>query len=1134
MPAQGGGLDDGGFCSIAGDRMTHRPVFFDPTGLRKRWSRRGLVVAIVTILLAAIGFATTLVDVPPGTPLALQLERPQPLALAQQVARARHKVKHEIDRLAGWLPHQAVGAAGKPLTVGFYVPWDSASADSLRAHLNQLDWVMPALATVSGDHRLHVVNDTRFAWLLATAPRRPRSLTMVQNLAGGHWDGAGTAALLHDPAVRARLVGQLGAMVDRQHAAGVTFDFESLPASALGDYVRLLDETHRAFRARRLLVAVTVPADDPHWPLAKIATATDRVVLMDYDQHWQGGTAGPIAAQPWFVDQLRGALAQVPADRLIVALGSYGYDWHGGTVDALTVEEALGDAHDSDSPPLFDAESGNLRFGYEEAGEAHEVWLMDAATNWNQLQAVRALGVSSVALWRLGSEDPGVWDALSAWRSGQPRPQLGSITQTSNVDVEGSGEILRITGTPHAGVRQLDFTPNGLVRGERYQTLPTPYVVSRTGAAQPRLVALTFDDGPDPEWTPKILDVLEQRHAPGTFFVIGENAMENEGLLKRIVAGGSEIGNHSYTHPNLAQVPDAEVRLELNATQRVIEAYTGHATRLFRAPYFGDAEPTTADEIGPALVAQQAGYTVVGLHVDPDDWKRPGVDAIVQRTIDQVTHPEPDRATNVILLHDGGGDRAQTVAALPRIIDRLRAQGYRFVPVSALAGVTRDAVMPPVTAADQAAVRLDVGIFEALAGIDKALVWLFFVAIALGMGRAILMTALAVAGRNRSAAPPLPVVPPRVSVIIPAYNEERVIEASVRRVLDSEGVEIEVIVADDGSTDRTSAIVTAAFGDDPRMRLLTLANGGKAAALNRALRLASAPVIVALDADTQFEPLTIARLARWFVAADFGPDIGGVAGNAKVGNRVDLVTRWQAVEYVTAQNVERRALARFDAMMVIPGAVGAWRREALDDVGGYPEDTLAEDQDLTIAIQRDGWRVAYDMDAVAWTEAPESFRALAKQRYRWAFGTLQCLWKHGRLVLQRRPAGLALVGVPQTWLFQIVFAAISPLIDLALVVSIGGTLLRIAQHGWDQTQTDVLRMAMFWILFTAVDLACGWTAYRLEKREKRFPALLLLGQRFVYRQLMYWVVLRAIGAAIAGFWVGWGKLERTGRTMAQA
>ena len=283
-------------------------------------------------------------------------------------------------------------------------------------------------------------------------------------------------------------------------------------------------------------------------------------------------------------------------------------------------------------------------------------------------------------------------------------------------------------------------------------------------------------------------------------------------------------------------------------------------------------------------------------------------------------------------------------------------------------------------------------------------------------------------------------------------------------------------------------------------------------------------MLIALDADTQFEPETIAKLARWF--AD--PKLGAVAGDARVGNRVNLVTRWQAVEYITAQNLERRALAGFDAMTVVPGAVGAWRRAALDAVGGYPEDTLAEDQDLTIAIQRAGWRVTYDPRAVAWTEAPESFRALAKQRYRWAFGTLQCLWKHRAILRTGKPAGLARIGLPQAWLFQILFAAISPLIDLALVLSIIGTAVRVGQHGWAQTQTDVFQMAAYWTVFTMVDVLCGWLAYRLDGNRVRYPAHLLVAQRLVYRQIMYWVVIRAIASAIGGWIVGWGKLERTG------
>ena len=710
-------------------------------------------------------------------------------------------------------------------------------------------------------------------------------------------------------------------------------------------------------------------------------------------------------------------------------------------------------------------------------------------------------------------------------------PDLRNLTTAGGVDIEGVGEILRIEETPQPGNRVLVRDKQGLIIDEHYQALPTPYVIRRAGY-QPKQVALSFDDGPDPEWTPPILDILKAKHVPATFFVIGENAMPHPFLLKRIVDEGSEIGNHSFTHPNLALVSAEGTRLELNSTRRLVEAYTGRSIRLFRAPYFGDAEPTTANEIVPALVAQQDGYTNVGLHVDPDDWKRPGDAAIVKAALDQVKTDNPETSAQIILLHDGGGDRSQTVKALPLIIDGLRARGFTFVPVSQLAGLTRDQVMPPVRGSDLRSVRADVGIFLLFGALGYVLKWFFFVAIALGMGRAILLAALAINGsrpRNRAIAPPID-SSRFVSVIIPAFNEAKVLARSVERVLASTDVSIEVIVVDDGSSDGTSAVVRSRFGRNPLVRLLTLQNGGKARALNRALALAKGEIIIALDADTQFEAGTIARLARWF--AD--PAIGAVAGNAKVGNRHNLVTRWQGVEYVTAQNLERRALARFDAIMVVPGAVGAWRRAALDAVGGYPVDTLAEDQDLTIAIQRQGWRVGYDIDAVAWTEAPETFRALARQRFRWAFGTLQCLWKHRSILRTREPGGLAYVGIPQAWLFQIGFALISPIIDLALLVSFASTGNHIIQHGWAQTQSDVLRMLVYWIAFTTVDILCGWIAYRLEPREPRYPAVLLVMQRFVYRQLMYSVVIRAVWNAIRGPWVGWGKLERSGRVEAIA
>ena len=209
-----------------------------------------------------------------------------------------------------------------------------------------------------------------------------------------------------------------------------------------------------------------------------------------------------------------------------------------------------------------------------------------------------------------------------------------------------------------------------------------------------------------------------------------------------------------------------------------------------------------------------------------------------------------------------------------------------------------------------------------------------------------------------------------VSVLIPAYNEEKVIALTVERILSSDYRNLEVLVIDDGSADHTAEVVRNRFADEKRVTLISIPNGGKANALNTALRQATGTVVVALDADTQFNADTISRLVRWF--AD--PEIGAVAGNAKVGNRINMITRWQALEYIVAQNLERRALSALDTLTVVPGAVGAWRREALLDMGGFPADTLAEDQDLTIAIQTAGYRVLFDTTAIAWTEAPATFR----------------------------------------------------------------------------------------------------------------------------------------------------------------
>ena len=1109
-----------------------KPVFLDPSGRRGRRTRLALVALLLLVLTAAAVFAATIVDVPLPGPLPLRNEGAKLHALAERIGLARHRAPRKELYGGTWMPAAPARGAheGRPLVSAFYVPWDETSRVSLGEHVGELDEVVPALASVTGPaHGFKVTPDPIFERILAGGPHRLRVLPMIQNVNDTVWDSAGTAALLADRRARARLIGEVGDYLAGRHADGAVFDFEELPASAQTDYKRFLLEARRALGPRGFTIGLTAPADDPDWHLADYGRVADKVYLMLYDEHWMTADPGPIASQAWFVRRMDYAVRAIGPEKAVAAIANYGYDWTEGSkaAEALTLEEAWLSAHDSEAAIRFDPASGNETFDYEdEAGARHHVWMADAATAWNQLRAARLEGVGGVALWRLGSEDPGVWKDLAAFGPNRPVPDLSALHNATNTDVQGAGELLTIAQTPTDGRRELSADARGLIRGEAYRALPTPYVIRQTGY-HPGLVALTFDDGPDAQWTPRILDVLKVEHVPATFFIVGENALSHPSLLRRIVNEGHELGNHSYTHPNMAEDGDRAVHLELNATERLVEAYTGRGMRLFRAPYFGDAEPTTADELGPALLAQQSGYLNVGLHVDTEDWQRPGAQAIVDTALREVEAGTQERSGNVVLLHDGGGDRAETVAALPALIHALRAHGYRFVPASELAGLSADQVMPKVEGTDLLAVRADVAVFILLAVLSAALSVIFLVAIAVGIARAVTLTALAATDR--------PTQPPEgkgglISVLIPCFNEARVIDSSVRRVLASRDAEIEVIVIDDGSSDGTGEVVERAFAGDPRVRLLRLANNGKARALNRGLALATGEVVVALDADTQFEAETIARLARWF--AD--PAVGAVAGNAKVGNRVNLVTRWQAVEYVTAQNLERRALARLGAIMVVPGAVGAWRRTALDAVGGFPPDTLAEDQDLTIAVQRAGWKIANDPDAVAWTEAPQTLRALAKQRFRWAFGTLQCLWKHRAVLREGRPVGLARIGMPQAWLFQILFSVVSPLIDLALLLSLAATAGRVQQHGWAQTHTDLFEMAAFWLAFAAVDLVCGWIAYRMDVREKRFPALLLIAQRFVYRQIMYWVVIRAVAAAVRGRWVGWGKLERTGRVAAVA
>jgi peptidoglycan-N-acetylglucosamine deacetylase len=1135
------------------------PVFHDPEGRRwRRVKRTWLALAIGVTALAVIFILSVLAspalpkfklreivslphrdDLKPKRPnlpanpeeqraKKSKAELQKALASAKIIVPGKRRSQIAIVPPPATLPPPVIPTS-RPLSIGFYTNWDDSSYESLKRNLDHLDWVVPEWIHLQSESQIVTdIDAPALNWIRETRPQ-VRILPMVTNLINEKFDGQLLARTIRDEQHRQELINSLTSFVQQNKFAGVCVDFEETPDSSQADLLIFMKELHDRFSPAGLLVIQSVPFADSGWNYADYGAATDYLVLMAYDQHYTNGDAGPVAAQVWFEQNLLDRMRDLNPSKTIIALGNYGYDWSDRKQEAkeLTFQEALITARESYAKPAFDSTSRNLWFEYDEDdGSHHTVWFLDAVTAYNQMRAASGFKPAGFAVWRLGSEDPSIWSILGT-TTGSANA-LQQINYGYLVDFEGNGELLQVVSDqPQPGTRTLDFDPKtGYINREEITSIPTSYVIQRTGD-RPGFLALTFDDGPDPRWTPAILDILRSENVPATFFIVGKNGEAYPDLIRRIVAEGHEIGNHTFTHPNLGEVPLSITKLELTATQRLIESLTGRSTVLFRPPYFGDAEADNPQDVAPAYLAQQLGYIMVGVRIDPDDWQLPvRAEDVVKRTIDRAMDQNPETRGQVILLHDSGGDRSVTIEALPELIHQLRQRGFQFVAVSELRGWTRDQVMPPIPASERVFTRADAVTFFFLSLGGWALQWVFIIGIILGLARLLFVGSLALAqwvrSRRRERLHYGSSFAPFVSVIVPAYNEGLVIASTIRSLLASDYDAFEIIVVDDGSQDNTSEVVRQQFSAESRVRLFTVPNNGKAEALNTGLRQAQGEIIIALDADTLFSPQTIGALANRF----FDPQIGAVAGNAKVGNRTNIITRWQALEYITSQNMDRRAFASLNCITVVPGAVGAWRRNLLDRAGGFSSDTLAEDQDLTLRIRRLGYKIGYEETAVAWTEAPDRLTALARQRFRWAYGTLQCMWKHRDTLFRFRYGALGFIAMPNVWIFQVVFALISPVMDLMLLYTLISTAMDRLQQPTGYSSTNLQQVLFYYALFLAIDWISACFAFMLERRERWRLLWWLFLQRFCYRQVMYYVMIKSVGIALRGPVVGWGKLER--------
>ncbi len=1151
-------------------KLMATPVFYDPN--RARWKRvRGLFNVLgVSITLLILFFAYTAVRSESLPKLVLPVEKHAYHPLTE---REREKDKRRLKGRRGahrksQKPGSQVRLNGEEgIRAAFYVTWDAASYSSLRAYAHQIDLLFPEwLHILSPDGRLTATTsenklfdvfgkngfqpvDDKVMPFLKTSGAEMEVFPLVNNFDPVSNDFVpGIAAFFADPAARANFRTQMLTFLATDQYRGVMIDFESFPASAQPNYATLLAELGSDLHARGMKLYVAVPARNEDFDYAQIAPRVDGVVLMNYDEHFPGGIPGAIASQDWFTANLAAAVKVIPKDKLICAIGNYGYDWAQksknapGSVDVnRSVQEAWLGARDSEEDIEFDSDNLNPHYSYrDDKNLRHDVWFLDAVTALNHMRAAQTFGIKTFALWRLGSEDHSLWRVWDVPGDAGAPEKLKAVPPGQDVDMEGDGEILSIEAQPADGARQIMVDPQtNLISDETFTSLPSPYRVARYGA-NAKQVAITFDDGPDPEWTPRMLDVLRDHNVKATFFVIGLEAEKFPSITQRIYDEGHEIGNHTFTHPDVSLISPPLMKLELNLTERLFASRVGMKTVLFRPPYSVDQEPDTADQVRPLEITQSLGYITVGNRIDPNDWRTnplKSAEEIVDEVLQHLPPCSPDdlRCGSILLLHDGGGDRRATAEALPRIIDGIRARGLELVPVSQLLGKKRAEIMPPLPANERWVARIDWFAFALGEFVMKAIPAIFFVGDILMTGRLLFVGLLAIIDRlrrRRYGTPrELAGFHPNVAILIPAYNEEKVIERTIHAAVDSDYPNLRVIVIDDGSTDRTLEVarrVAAEESASGKVLVLTKPNSGKADALNFGLEHLSEDeiIFVGMDADTVIARDAVSYLVPHF----FNGKIGAIAGNAKVGNRVNLWTRWQALEYITSQNFERRALDLLGAVSVVPGAIGAWRVSAVREVGGYHQDTVAEDADLTMSLLERGYRVEYEDLALAFTEAPTHANGLMRQRFRWSFGILQAVWKH-RGVMGRKGA-LGWVALPNILIFQIVLPLLSPFIDIMFGVGSIWYLISRFFHPESTSPAYFQKLLFYFAVFMIIDFIASAIAFLLERRrpETREDHWLLSQvpiQRFAYRQLFSVVLFRTVKRAVDGLPFNWDKLERT-------
>ena len=1107
------------------DGASPKPIFFDPTSHRLVFFA---IFSIVFLVFALVWFGLFFAhlygaQLPPNSAVA----KPE---IAQSAPMNGLVHPHDRQNLPTpgapvpdtseiFLNDAALRSNQTPKVHAFVPYWSMAGLVETRTNIATIDVLLPEWFTLersSGEiSSLPAIHRSKLQDVWFEHRDHVKIFPVVKaDLAQGNQ----SAQWLTSSKLQRDLVQAASALIDEQEFDGLCFDFvgaTAQEADAIAAFsLALKAEFDRAGQENCIIAAI----DDALLKHPKAADLADRLIVLAFQEPGPFSGPAPLAPQDWYEENLSALVSSIPAENLVIALGAFGMDWVSGkpAPDNVNFFDITDAAARNNGTIEMDHESLNSTVSFTDAqGKRHQIWFLDAVTAHNQLTPLPLDQVAGVAVWPVFGGDPGVWDLLSQERAtGHADPNiLQEIRPASHVNYTGKGPLLTVQNPAAPGRRVVVADPDsGQITDADYLQLPRAFTVALSGKLPDNSVILTFDDGPSQKYTPKILDILKTYDVPAVFFVVGTRVQDSPEIVRRIVDEGHEIGVHTYSHPNIANISDLRLRLELHASQELIKSISGQYTNLFRAPYGFDENPETPSEARVLNLLSNEHYVVVGIEIDSTDWTRPGADKIVQT----VTTLAQSNQGNVILLHDAGGDREQTLLALPRIIEALQETGISFVPLSSITGQA-EGLQPDSAVQDQAMIS-DVS-FWAIRALKSATTTVFFFLITAGIIRSLVVLVLALIKERRAHTSGEASL--AVTVLIPAFCEETVISEAVRSVLNSTYPIEQVIVIDDGSTDETAKVVSANFGSDPRVRLVRQENMGKAEALNHGIRLIKSPVFVAIDADTIISPEAIGLLVRHFNDTA----VGAVAGNVKVGNRRNLLTRLQAVEYITSQNLDRRAFEVLNGIMVVPGSIGAWRTEAVRNSGGYTTQTIVEDADLTVSMIRNGFKVVFEPLAHAFTEAPETIAQWMRQRLRWHFGMLQIAWKHKSAFFERRAVGR--ISIPDLVLFGVLFSLFAPIADFVIVVNLIDLAGQIADSPKLTLENTSVLVAIAYIVYLLSDLVLATIAFSLEPNEDKRLLPWALTQRFFYRQIYWIVALRSIARAVTGRFTGWRKITRT-------